>query len=366
MQTALQYAPNHPPLLEALARLELQRGDLMGAQANAQKLVQVSRRNPAGHLYLGKALARQRQFAPARAEFLAAQKLAPADPAIDVDLAQAFIGERNAPEAEKALEDALRLNPRYLPALAQLTALWVDEKQEARALESLHEYLGKYPGDAGGHFLLGELESNRQRFDEAEAELERATQLDPKMVAAYEQLGRLEQRRGNLDAAVARYQRALALEPKSVELLTLLGNLSVVKGDLGKAAPYYESALALDSGAALAANGLAWVYAVQNRNLDEAVELAQRAKRLLPDVDAVSDTLGWVYCQKRFYIAAVPLLQECVNKSPRHAVYHYHLGVALLGSGDRTRGREQLDAALRGGLAGDDAQQAREALARLH
>jgi thiamine monophosphate synthase len=61
---------------------------------------------------------------------------------------------------------------------------------------------------------------------------------------------------------------------------------------------------------------------------------------------------------------AIPLLQECVAKSPGHTAYHYHLGMAFLADGEKAEGREQLEAALKMGLSGDDAQQARKALAQ--
>jgi len=140
--------------------------------------------------------------------------------------------------------------------------------------------------------------------------------------------------------------------------------LYLAKSDLATAAHYYETALTLDSGSGVAANDLAWVYASQNTNLDTALGLAQKAKQLLPELDAVTDTLAWIYYKKGLYGTAIPLLQECVGKSPNHAAYHYHLGMALLGNGDKSHGREQLEAALKTGLSGDDAQQARQALAQ--
>jgi len=144
----------------------------------------------------------------------------------------------------------------------------------------------------------------------------------------------------------------------------MLGDLFQAKGDLAQAAHFYEAALAVDSNSGVAANDLAWVYAKQNTNLDVALGLAQKAKRLLPEVDSVTDTLAWVYYKQGLYSAALPLLRECVGKSPNHAVFRYHLGMTFLASGDKAEGRKQLAAALKSGLAGDDAEQAQKALAQ--
>ena len=67
---------------------------------------------------------------------------------------------------------------------------------------------------------------------------------------------------------------------------------------------------------------------------------------------------------KGLYSAAIPVLRECVSKSPQQAVYHFHLGMALLASGEKSLGEEQVLAALKLGLTGDDAQQARMAIAQ--
>ena len=363
LEEALKYGSNMPIVLLALARMNLASGDIQAAQDYANQAIQLNGDDAAAHVLLGTALLRRKQFAPARAEFLKAQKLAPGDPAICLDLAQTFAGEKNWREAEQDNEDALKLNPRYVPALAQMAALWVSQQQTAKAVARVQDYLSRFPDDASGHYIMGELRLQAKQYDEAEAELNQATQLDAGMLVAYLQLGGLLQQRGDLDAAIARYRKALSLQPKSAPLTIMLGNLFEAKGDLEQARRYYEAALMLDSRSAVAANDLAWVYATQNTNLDVALGLAQKAKEILPDVDPVTDTLAWVYYKKGLYSAAIPLFQECAGKSPSHAVYHYHLGMALLANGDKAKGRDRLQAALKLGLTGDAAEQARKALA---
>jgi tetratricopeptide (TPR) repeat protein len=111
---------------------------------------------------------------------------------------------------------------------------------------------------------------------------------------------------------------------------------------------------------------LAWIYAKEGANLDMALSLAQKAKQLLPDQGSVSDTLAWVYYQKGNYVGAIPLFEECVTKTPQDPTFHFHFGMTLLASGENGKAKQQLEAALRLRLTGDDAQQARESLARLN
>ena len=84
----------------------------------------------------------------------------------------------------------------------------------------------------------------------------------------------------------------------------------------------------------------------------------------MPDLPSITDTLGWVMYKRGDYNAAIPLFQERAQKTPDSAQYHYHLGAALIASGKKVKGIEQLQAALRLKLSESDALQARELIAR--
>ncbi|HVB55837.1 MAG TPA: hypothetical protein VNE63_05300 [Candidatus Acidoferrales bacterium] len=64
-------------------------------------------------------------------------------------------------------------------------------------------------------------------------------------------------------------------------------------------------------------------------HIDVALGMAQKAKSLMPDVAAISDTLTRVMPKKGDYSGAIPLLK----KAPDPVQFHYHLGLALLGTG---------------------------------
>jgi Flp pilus assembly protein TadD len=125
---------------------------------------------------------------------------------------------------------------------------------------------------------------------------------------------------------------------------------------------HYEQALALDANDYGVANNLAWIYAKQGKNLDVALGLAQKAKQLQPDNPVATDTLAWVQYKKGLYAGAVQLLQDCVNKAPQTPTYHFHFGMALIGSGDKKRADQELQTALRLNLSGEDADLARATL----
>ena len=100
----------------------------------------------------------------------------------------------------------------------------------------------------------------------------------------------------------------------------------------------------------MAANNLAWIYAEQGRNYDEAIMLARTAKKKLPDHAEVSDTVGWVYYragQPNMLKLAIPYLEESVAKQPQNPLYRYHLGAAYARFGKTAEARRELQQALK-------------------
>ena len=121
----------------------------------------------------------------------------------------------------------------------------------------------------------------------------------------------------------------------------MVGNKYLEKGDLQSAQKYYGEALASVTVPvfAVANANMAWIDAQQNTNLDVALSMAQKAKSLMPEIPSITDTLAWVLYKKGNYAGAIPLLEDCVRKTPDSAEFHYHLGMALLASGEKVEGK---------------------------
>jgi Flp pilus assembly protein TadD len=197
-----------------------------------------------------------------------------------------------------------------------------------------------------GHVKLGSLQFDTNDTNSALAEFEKALQLDPKNIEGYVHLGALYEARHQIDEAIAQYQKALSLKPNFAPFLTMIGNLCLEKGDLEAARKYFAQAVEADAHFAVANANLAWVDAQEGKDLDVALGLAQSARSQMPEVPSISDTLAWVMYKKGNYLGAIPLLQECVKKSPESAQYRYHLGLALMAAGQKDSGKTQLQAAL--------------------
>ena len=85
---------------------------------------------------------------------------------------------------------------------------------------------------------------------------------------------------------------------------------------------------------------MAYLILEHGGNYDEALTLAQTARRGLPEVPNATGTLAWAYYHKGVYRSAIDLLEEAVRKVPQNPIYHYHLGLAYGKADDRARARE--------------------------
>ena len=362
-QEAVKVSPGFPLALQGLARLNLAQNHPSEAQVYAQELVQKFPVDINNRLLLGGIYLREGQLRAAEEQFLAASQIAPNQAAVHLDLGQLYYTEKKWTQAEKEFETAVRLDPSNPTMLSAYADFLVARQQAPKAIALAQQFVNAHPNNAQGHVILGSLQFDSKNNSAAQAEFERAIRIDPRSVQGYLRLGGVYQQQNQTEAAIGQYQKALDLQPKSAKLITMVGNLYLEKNDLETARKYYARALEADPNFAVANANMAWVDAQEGKDLDVALGLAQKAKSLMPEVPSISDTLAWVMYKKGNYSGAIPLLQDCVKRSPDSAQYRYHLGLALIAAGQKEAGKTQLRAALQmNKLKAADQEQAKQAL----
>jgi len=121
----------------------------------------------------------------------------------------------------------------------------IDTNQFEAAITPLQKFLAEKPDIAWAHFQLAYAYTALKRPDEARAEYERATTLDPKMSEAFLNLGILLSEKDPA-AAVPPLRRAVDLLPAQSRPRFLLGQALERSGDIPAAVDSYEAALRLD------------------------------------------------------------------------------------------------------------------------
>jgi len=309
------------------------------------------------YLIRGTAQLQLKNVSGARADCEKAKEIAPQDPLVYNSLALVALAENKQPEAISSFENALRVDATNFDALNGLIALYARNNELPKAHATIDQALNAYPNMASLHYLKAQVYGYEQNTQNIEAELNKALEIDANYLPAYSSLAALYIRSKQEDRAIAQYQKIINLRPNNPTPYTVIGMLEDQRKNYDVAIDNYRKALEKDPNAVIAANNLAWLYAVTGKgNLDDAIRLAQGAVQKNPNVPGFIDTLGWVYYKKNLHAAAVEQLRKAVslsetaaratNTSPS-AAYHYHLGMALIGTGNKEEGRRELEAAIK-------------------
>jgi tetratricopeptide (TPR) repeat protein len=117
----------------------------------------------------------------------------------------------------------------------------MDKKDFAGAAAICSDFLDEHPDDAAVHFVLGYADTALGKTDDAADEFRSATEIDPKMAAAFLNLG-LTLLKDHPDEAIEPLRRAVELIPDQAEPKLLLGRALEATGDLGGAAEQFQGA----------------------------------------------------------------------------------------------------------------------------
>jgi len=259
----------------------------------------------------------------------------------DLNGALQLVSKQSA-AAYASYERALKLDPSDIDAATALVLLDYSGGKKSEAIARVQAMLSRRNRDEASLLLAARAYAGGGDLKQSEAAFLEALDRNSSRLSTYAQLGELYRRQNRLDDAVKQFERVLERDPKSVAASTMLGMLHEQRGDRTAAEREYKRTLSINARAPIAANNLAWLYVSSNRQLEEALQLAQVAHQELPEEPNVADTLGWIYVQKKLETLAIPQLESSVKQMPRNGMAHYHLGVAYLQAGNLDKAKESL------------------------
>jgi predicted Zn-dependent protease len=255
--------------------------------------------------------------------------------------------------------------PDDLEALGALSEIDLRARRFKETAERIDRALGRMPHTSELLVISAVALARLGDTSRAEELLKEAIDREPARLQAYSQLAELYARQNRLADARDQFRGVVQRDPRSVGANTMLGMVLHMQGDLKGAEEQYLRTLAIDSEAAVAANNLAWMLMESNRNLDQAMQLAQTAVRKLPEDPHVNDTLGWIYYRKSMFPSAIRHLESSVARDPANPVAQYHLGMALYQNGDVEKARKALQRALAQNTPFNGIEEAKKTLSEL-
>jgi tetratricopeptide (TPR) repeat protein len=152
--------------------------------------------------------------------------------------------KRDLENARSAVEQALRADPKLVPALILQAKLAMAANQLAEARQAVERAIAADPKHPYARFLLGFVLYLQNDFEPARAALAAANQKDPR-VALYSAL--TEEGLNHLEAATALYERTLKLDTATIEGRIAYARLLFKQGDPARAEQLIDEALRRNS-----------------------------------------------------------------------------------------------------------------------
>lgn len=243
-------------------------------------------------------------------------------------------GQRYPADAQRQLGRALRHAPGSYELLASMTRLDVETGQADRALRRLDTVIESQLAVPRVLLLRAELLSLAGELRRAEADALQAFEADPQLPGAVDLLFAIYERQGRLAEALHAFEEAESVGVLHPGARVLLGRLYLSQERSDEARAAYEEAIEANPENAAAKNDLAYLLAIEGRDLERAQTLAEEAQRALPEQPEAIDTVGYVYFRKGHLEAALHQLRRAIalaeaQRGEAPPTFHYHVGLTL-------------------------------------
>lgn len=345
-----------------LAAISLSQHRASDALQQTSEILKTQPKDPRARMLHALALTGTGNQSQARAEFTQLISEFPQYLEPRLGLGLLAILEKNYQEAEQIFGKVGVKDPR---AVAGLAATSSAERQFQKAIGLLNGALAKSPDSVMLREQLASTAAAAAQYDLAIAEFKKLVASQSKSMHFRVRLGETYEFKGDHANAIAVYREALTMSPNDATATFLLAIALDKAGRSGEAKAQYESLLKSHPDNFAAMNNLAFLLAETGGDLDEALSLAQLAVQKVPDQPAFSDTIGYVYLKKKMPDSAVRSFDNLVQKYPGNPTYRYHLGMALLETGDKAGARKELEEALANHPAEDQAAKIRELVSKI-
>jgi tetratricopeptide (TPR) repeat protein len=349
----------------ALAELAQKNHNYSEAIQDAEEILVLNPANAGARLWKCAGLLGNKAYPEARRELNALLKDYPAS--IEANLYMAVLDgdEKKYPEAEARYLRFYRPGQTDLRPLEGLIQLYEGQKQVEKSLKLLEGELKLAPDSKPVHLLLAATAARAGKLDMAIEQYKWLQSKDPGFVGSYASLGDIYRAKGDISGALASYQKAREIAPNDPKVIAMVAYLEGFSGQNKEAIASLQRQLTLEPEDATAMNNLAFALAESGSQLDQALELAGKARRKAPNNPGIADTLGWVYVKRGLNDSAVQIFSGLIKKYPDEPAFRYHLGVALLQQGKRSEAKTQLDLGLSKRPPKDMAEKIKDLVAKL-
>jgi tetratricopeptide (TPR) repeat protein len=270
----------------ASADLALRKGDLVSAERDVQRALELDAKSSSAHLAMATIRLLQKDPQRSEEEFKAAADLAPARSATRLKYAEfkEQVGELN--QAKAIVTEVTRQAPDYFPAWCLLSQIALREKSYDESLKLLENVFSRDSDNLDARFLRTDVLLAKGETQEAVKELERLEQSYPDAPFIKYRLARAYLGNNNAAQALATAKQAVTLKPDYAEAILLVGELNLRAGDAQSVASAMEALLKKRPNLAPAQSLLAGAYQSLGRLDDSASVIRDQIKAAPQSPDA--------------------------------------------------------------------------------
>ncbi|RYZ77119.1 MAG: tetratricopeptide repeat protein [Proteobacteria bacterium] len=270
----------------------------------------------------------QKDYSKAYEQFAIMESNDRTDVNVKAKMAFILIEQRRYPEAIERLEAILSLEPSSDKIRFYLGAVF----EETKDYKSAQTHFEKVP--VGSSYFkeavihVAYLQKMDGDYNKAIATIENGIQKDPDQPQFYALYASLLDDTKQYKRGVEMLNSATAKFPEHAQLQFFLGSLQDRVGNKDGSIDSMKKVISIDKDHIQALNFLAYAYADQGKNLDEAEQLVRRAASLQPNDGFIMDTLGWVLFKRGKTAEAIRTLEAAYKMQPEESVIAEHLGDA--------------------------------------
>lgn len=218
----------------------------------------------------------------------------------------AYEGAGDTAQAVNALRQAILLDPRNLNLYLDFGHICYDHNSYQVGVDVISDGIGQLPQAAPLYLTRGVLYVRLAKFDAAEADFDKAQELDPRQALSSAAQGIAAMQSNDLDRALRTVQARLARKPNDALLL------------------YLQADFLLQEGAAPG-----------SPEFQLATSSAKKAVALQPGLADARGVLGKIYLQSGQYQEAIEQCRKALEIDPKNQTAVYHLIQALRKTGQR-------------------------------
>lgn len=235
LQSAEKYPPLTSGLCLALGRVRERKGELLLAQKNFQRAIELNPKSVDALQAQARLLAGQGKWDKSLELLARSRAIAPDSPDVLRKFAAASLHAGHPADAVEAAQQLTKLRPGETEALYLLGVAQLQNGDAEEARSTLDKYLKLQPADPLAFLALGMVQVNLHDFPSARADLEQCIKLDPKQVEAYYELGTISKDQGDAAAAILYLEKATTIDPRHSRAHAMLGQLYLSQRDYAKA-----------------------------------------------------------------------------------------------------------------------------------